>query len=410
MPQTPVPPLRTDLDLVPIEHDGRAMVLVRDPLDLVPGDRVFSLDILRIINSLPPGAVHGDFQNALTRAGGGQTVGLDQVRELVQGLDQFHLLESESLIQARRAVVDQWQGLEVRPAALAGSAYPEDAGELSVWAADIVALSGTYEPRGRLACLVAPHIDPQAGAAVYGAAYGALAAMPEAERPGRVVVLGTGHNMVHGLVSLCAKDFQTPLGRMATDRAAVDRLARAAGQSLAPDDFTHRSEHSVEFQAVFMHHLFGPDAPALVPALFGSGHGLPEYSRQAFLDALGPFCEELAGLMADKDTLLLVGADLCHIGPKFGHTLPASDLAPGATAHEKRLLDAMTGLDPESLWDESVLVDNQYHVCSFLSLAVAVEAVRILGGVEGRLLDRGLWREELTNSAVGFAALAFERT
>ena len=42
---TPIAPLRTDLDMVPVEHEGRTVVVIRDPLGLTPADRGFSLDL-----------------------------------------------------------------------------------------------------------------------------------------------------------------------------------------------------------------------------------------------------------------------------------------------------------------------------------------------------------------------------
>ena len=409
MSRTPIPPLRRDLDLVQVEHDGRPMVLVRDHLGLVPEDRVFSLELFRVLGGLGPGAGLEDLGRGLSRATGGEEVSVDQVRILVEGLDGLFLLDSEALAQAKGEVLRAWRDLAVRPPALAGSAYPEESGELAAWAARILSGPEPFEPRGTLACLVAPHIDPQAGARVYASAYAALDLARSAPR--RVIVLGTGHNLETGLVSLCAKDFETPLGRTATDRAAVERLERAAGDALAEDDFVHRAEHSVEFQALFLQHLLGPGGLALAPVLCGSVHCLPGHSRTAFLDVLGPFCDELTALLAESGTLLLVGADLCHIGPKFGHGATADMLEAAATGHEARLLDALAGLDADALWRESASVGDAFHVCSFLALALAVEALNGLGApVEGRLLDRHLWREEATRSAVGFAALAFERT
>ena len=414
MSRSPVPPLRTDLDMIPVEHEGRSMVLVRDHLGLVPEDRAFSLELFRILHNLGPDADLGDLGRALTRASGGEEVSEEQLRELVDGLDGLHLLESESFARARRGVVKAWQDLEVRPAALAGSAYPDKPEDLSAWADRTLARPGPHERKGKLACLVAPHIDPQAGAKVYGAAYAALAGLDQDQRPERVVVLGTGHALDSGLVSLCAKDFETPLGRSATDREGVARLERAAGSALCLDDFIHRAEHSVEFQALFLQHLLGPGGVRLVPVLCGSGHLLPEYTRQAFLDGLEPFCRELAAMLETENTLLLVGADLCHIGPKFGHAATAEMLEPAAAAHETLILRALADMDPEAMWRESASVGDGFHVCSFLALALAAETLALLGGgragITGRLLDRDLWREEPTSSAVGFAALAFERT
>jgi AmmeMemoRadiSam system protein B len=396
----PLPRLREDLDFIPLEADGRQVVAVRDPLGLAPPDRAFLLDVLRLYVSLGEAASLEDLATALGRVTGDAGVGLDQARELAAGLDASRLLDSPAFRADRAAALAEWNASPVRPAVLAGRSYPAGEGELAAWLDALLAGAGCAAGPAPVRALVVPHLEPAAAARVYANAYALL----RGAAPRRVVVLGVGHSLYPELVSLTAKDFATPLGRVATDAAAVARLARAAGAAAASDDLAHRAEHSVEIQVAFLQRVLAPGAFRLAPLLLGSPAALPAFSRAALRQAAGPFLDELAALLAEPDTLAVAGVDLCHIGPKFGHDRVARDLEREALAHDAALLDAAAAGDPEAFWAEGARVEDRYNVCGFLALAALLEA---LPGARGRVLDHLLWREDSTRSAVSCAGVVF---
>ena len=90
------------------------------------------------------------------------------------------------------------------------------------------------------------------------------------------------------------KDFQTPWGVVPTDREFLGRLQAECGGSLQPYPLDHLREHSVELQAVWLHHLFG-DGIRIVPFLIpdpsgprGTAAGDPEgVDVREFSRALG---------------------------------------------------------------------------------------------------------------------------
>ena len=123
---------------------------------------------------------------------------------------------------------------------------------------------------------MAPHIDLSVGYKAYASTYGLL----KHTRPTRVIVLGTGHQLQEGLFSLTEKDFETPLGVTPTEGNGVDDLRKSAPDIMAPDDFVHRSEHSIEFQLIFLQHQLKETPFTLIPILCGNLQaGLPEYNR-----------------------------------------------------------------------------------------------------------------------------------
>jgi hypothetical protein len=215
-----------------------------------------------------------------------------------------------------------------------------------------------------------------------------------------------GHHLAEHVFSVTAKHFQTPLGLVQADVRAVEGLLARHVSCIAPDDFEHCSEHSLEFQVLFIQHCLEQDV-RLVPILCGSLQAaLPEYSRQAFLDRAGGMLEDLRSLILDQGhrTMVVAGVDLSHIGPKFGHAGTASALKAEAERHEQALLTALCARDPEAFWRESASVRDEYNVCGFPALATLLE---ILPPGRGQVLDHRLWMEEATRSGVGFGAMLF---
>jgi AmmeMemoRadiSam system protein B len=84
--------------------------------------------------------------------------------------------------------------------------------------------------------------------------------------------------------------------------------------------FNHKREHSLEFQAVFVKHLVGARPVRIIPILCGVGEsqrtGLcPEDDPRSdgFLRAVRELVEGRA-----ERTVVIAGADLAHVGPRFG--------------------------------------------------------------------------------------------
>ena len=129
--------------------------------------------------------------------------------------------------------------------------------------------------------------------------------------------------------SICAKAFDTPLGALEPDHQALAELEEASRFDVREDEYLHKGEHSLEFQAVFLRHALGERAAAarIVPVLCGLGAAQasrrdPAHDPEAesFLAALAALVERRAGRV-----LVIAGADLAHVGPRFGDPRPLDD-------------------------------------------------------------------------------------
>lgn len=397
-------PARGDLDFMPLRHRGETLILVKDHLGLVPEGKALPLSLYEILALLGQVQDLRDLQTSLMRRSGGILVTEHEIERLLETLDSMYLLDSPRFRERKRLLKDEFASLRARPPSHCGNSYPADAASLKEMLSSITGAKGDdngIRPRA----IIAPHIDLSVGKDLYGKAYGAL----RGSKARRVIILGVGHRMEKGLFSLSSKDYETPLGRVPADRAAVERLMAAGTDILDEDDFAHRSEHSIEFQTLFLQEVLEPGFK-MIPVLCGPVSAcLDRRSRHAFLERAGRFIQALREIAssADEETLVVAGVDLSHIGPKFGHDMPASLLASQAQAHDKGLLTRALSVDPDGYWLESEKVGDRYNICGFSAIATALE---ILPLCSGTLLGYRMWHEDATSSAVAFAAAIFSST
>lgn len=417
-----LPRPRFDLELVPIHHEGRELILVRDPLQLIKAGSAVDPALILLLQLLEQGVTLAQFQEALTKSQGGVLVPREECERLLAGLDSAFLLDTPAYREKRRAMEEEYAAMRVRAPSHAGVSYPAEADKTADLVDSIIAAGRAAPPAGEtpagetpegpLLAIVAPHIDIAAGHNAYGHAFAALAETQESDaaagrRPiDRVVILGVGHKLTDSLYSVTAKDYETPLGRLRTDADAVAQLAALGPPIVSASDWVHRDEHSAEFPALFLQRLFpDPERLVIVPVLCGSAHIDPdEYSRAMYTTHAAKFMQALSDIVADtsRRTLVLASVDFSHIGPKFGHGQTASALESETASHDHALLEGLAAGDAAAFWDESVRVRDRYNVCGFSAMSTMLEA---LPPMRGKVLDYAMHHEEPTRSAVSFAAV-----
>jgi hypothetical protein len=317
---------------VPAEGGGRALML-RDTEGFAPSPVVFATKFAPILARFDGVRSIATIAAEATLATG-RTVEASLVADLAAELDAAGMLDSAAFRARRGAVVAAFSAAEVRPAHHAGGAYPGDATALRRYIEDeCLARAPARKAASALVGLTAPHMDLWRAAAGYGHAYRALAeALPDGVDT--VILLGTSHALMRRPFAVCAKAFATPLGALEPDREACAALAKASRFDVRADEYLHKGEHSLEFQAVFLRHAIdarlagkGTPEPRIVPILCGLGDAQSsgrdpalDADAESFVAALGELVERRGGRV-----LVVAGADLAHVGPRFGDAAPLDD-------------------------------------------------------------------------------------
>jgi len=183
----------------------------------------------------------------------------------------------------------------IRPAAVAGMFYPGEPRALAAEIARFLGADDALPPRLAFPkALVVPHAGYVYSGAVAARAYQELAAARGIVR--RVVLLGPAHRVpVRGLAAPGVDAFETPLGSVALDRAALRSLADLP--QVVRSDPAHALEHALEVQLPFLQTVLGEFS--LVPLAVGVA-GVAEVA------------EVLERLWGGAETLLVISTDLSH--------------------------------------------------------------------------------------------------
>ena len=283
-----------------------------------------------------------------------ERVPVELVIRLATELEQALFLEGAAYKRERARIEDEFAKSPVRPASHAGGAYHDDAKKLAAYI-DKECLGVAKKSNGesgRLVALVAPHIDPWRGARCYGEAYAALAGALPADAD-TFVVFGTSHAPMREPFSLCRKAFATPLGPMEADDESIDAIARSVDFDVYSDQFNHKREHSLEFQAVFLRHVVGArkKKARIIPILAGLGEHQSRGTSPKESQRVERFLAAVRKVVEEKRAVVIAGADLAHVGPRFGDARPFDDAERRALDEtDRESLEHAKSVDAERFW------------------------------------------------------------
>jgi AmmeMemoRadiSam system protein B len=241
---------------------------------------------------------------------------------------------------------------QVRPPAVAGTFYPGEETRLAAAVRGYLeAAAGATKTDSRLPvpkAIIVPHAGYVYSAPVAARAFTAVRSL--AGQVSRVVLIGPAH-FVHfrGIAAPAAGSFETPLGALVVDRAAVEAIADMP--EVVVSDAARAREDSLEVQLPFIREVLGE--VGLVPLAVGDVES----------EAVSRVIERLWG---GPETLVIVSSDLSHY-----HAYAAARHMDAVTAAAIEALDGAR-LGPED-------------ACGYCGVAALLSAARRRGLVVERL-------------------------
>jgi AmmeMemoRadiSam system protein B len=256
--------------------------------------------------------------------------------------------------------------------------------------------------------LIAPHIDLHRGGATYAWTYRALA---ETQPVDTYLLLGTCHTSMSTPLAVTRKPYATPFGPAPVDHDVLDALEAAYPGDLYADELSHRAEHSLEFQAVYLRALglVGEDAGRIVPLLCGSLHEWVEPGqRPGDVAAVATAVEALRAALAAAPgrVCLVAGADLAHVGPQFGDRSKVSAaFAARVERADREMLDIICRGDAEAFYCQVMLDQDARRICG---LAPIYYLLALIGPAAGRCVKYSQWIDPAGRGSVTYAGVVFE--
>ena len=377
--------------------------MIRDPFHYSDATLIIPPGLVACLEFFDGERSELDLRAALVQLTGDLQV-TDLQQHLIDTLSNAGFLDDEKFATLKTAAERDFTDAPVRHAAHAGSGYPDNAAELTEALRGY--MNGAPPPApAKILAIAAPHVSPFGGIEAYRAAYSALSPS-DAERT--FVVLGTSHYGEPDRLGLTRKPFRTPFGDTRTDLELVDRIAREAGDAVMMEDYCQGVEHSIEFQIVFLQHLFGPGI-RVVPILCGSyarsifNGGMPEdnESVRRMLGSLG----EIAAREGDR-LLWVLGIDMAHMGRRYGDQMEAradEGEMDAVARRDRSRIDSIESGDARGFWDKVQENQDDLKWCGSAPIYTFLKAVP---SARGRLLRYQQWNID-EHSVVSFAGISF---
>ncbi|MCX7668452.1 MAG: AmmeMemoRadiSam system protein B [Anaerolineae bacterium] len=381
----PYPKLRP-IEIKPFVHDRQPTLLLRDPLSL-SGKMMTLPAVLGPVLAACDGTrdAHG-IQAAVMRHFG-LRVSLNVIGQVLEALDELYLLDNDRAAAAQAQALIAYRNAAFRPPALADGSYPSDPGllrhMLAGYQAEARARRDGNMPQtsAELRGLISPHIDYPRGGPVYAAVWDAAAgAVRDAEL---AIIFGTDHYGGLGRLTLTRQHYATPFGLLPTDQEAVNAAVEALGEEAAfEEELHHRSEHSIELAAVWLHYVRDGRPCRIVPVLCGSfSHFVAGMADPDCDPRIASLVAALQGVTSGRRTVVIAAADLAHIGPAFGGE-PVDGAGKDALhAADAGLLDCINRGDATGFFTALRQVEDRNNVCGLPPIYLAL---RYLAPTSGR--------------------------
>lgn len=258
----------------------------------------------------------------------------------------------------------------IRRAQVAGSWYPGDKEHLAAVVDAMLADARASKLDGRIAALVSPH----AGYRFSGKAAAAGYALLRGQDIRRVIVLAISHHLpLRGVSVPDVTHFETPLGLIPLDAAAVGRLRRST--LVDSVDRAELEEHSLEMQLPLLQRVLGPFT--LVPILVGDMRDAEQTELVATLAEV-----------VDGHTLVVASSDFTHRGENYGYEVP-----PGKGSIQERLarvddasVEHILKLRRRGLLDHAA--KSGTTICGLQPIALLLELLSRFPGMRGHVVSR----------------------
>lgn len=400
-----LPRLRVTLDFMPSPFEDKPGLVIRDPFHFSDATLIVPPGLVECLEYFDGQHSALDLRAHLVRITGDLQAG-DLESNLLSALSEAGFLEDETFQRRRDEAERAFAEAPLRKPAHAGTGYPGEASELHATFDEY--LSGAKSngaAKGRVLAIAAPHVSPFGGVEAYRAAYSALT---PADADRTFVILGTSHYGHPDRLGLTRKPFVTPYGEAVTDTKLVDELEGKLGAAAMVEDYCHAIEHSIEFQVVFLQHLFGPSI-RILPVLCGSylrsiyEGGLPEDDEgvRRILGTLGEI-----GAREDGKLLWVLGVDMAHMGQRYGDRITAiagRDEMAEVEQRDRVRIERMESGDAHGFWD---LVQQKQDDLKWCGSAPIYTFLKAVPQARGELLGYQQWNIDEA-SVVSFAGMRF---
>jgi hypothetical protein len=389
---------------MPSPVEDRPGLLIRDSLGYSDAVLIIPPVLVQTLACFDGEQTQLDLRAALVEATGELQVS-EIEQQLIEALTTSGFLVDEVFARLKEQSEREFAEAPVRLPSHAGSAYPNEPGELREAMNGWMAEAAPAAPGNDLIAIAAPHVSPSGGYESYRAAYRLLG--PQ-YKDRTFVILGTSHYGAPERFGLTRKPYATPWGESRVDLPLLEELARKAPDAIAMEDYCHAVEHSIEFQVLFLQSIFGPDI-SILPILCGSyaqsiyRGGKPEANENVsrFLGTLGEI-----GAREGSRLLWVLGIDMAHMGRRYGDEFQAlanENEMLAVVGRDRQRMERIAAGDAGGFWD---LVQQNHDDLKWCGSSPVYTFLKAMPDARGTVERYEQWNID-PQSVVSFAGMSF---
>ncbi len=396
MKEMPLPRLRMNLDFMPSPYKERPGLLIRDTLQYSDATLIIPPVLVEALGCFDGEQSELDLRQALVNATGDLQIS-ELEEHLITTIRQAGFFEDEVYEELKEAAE---RCFAESPERVAVHAEGLDQAQMSEY------MGEGDDHKIRLSAIAAPHASPYGAWKSYRTAYRTLSQL---DKDRTFVILGTSHYGEPDRFGLTRKPFSTPFGTSTTALDLIDELESNAPKAIKMEDYCHAIEHSIEFQVMFLQHLFGGSVKVL-PILCGSyarsiyRGGMPEDNEDVkrFLGVMG----DMAAREGDKLCWVL-GIDMAHMGQRYSdgfEAIAGRGLMQQVEQRDRGRLASVVSGDTASFWS---LVQENHDDLKWCGSSPLYTFLKIKPQARGEVLGYEQWNID-EGSVVSFASMAFQ--
>lgn len=394
---SPVPELRRDLQVIPVQDNGRELLYFHDSMGYASPNFAIDRKIEPLLSLITGRHSINQIISVLDKS-----IQPYDLLEFIQMLDEHRVLNTKHYRLFANRIEKDFESSAVRKPALAGSSYPGEPAKLDEFIDAMLSESHKGQYRAEKA-LYAPHIDLRVGSKQYASAFQSIRHL----KPRRVVLIGTSHyagyypEQYENMPFIGSnKQFSLPGHLFETDTDYIEQLNELDSFTLS--DRAHRIEHSLETHLLFISRLWKHDY-TVVPILVSGFDELFYHPEGAMATSVKSFAEKLRELDSD-DTFYLISGDLSHVGRKFGDPFPASEHRQDVEEFDRHFINYALNADHRGILSHLSKAYDSTRICGYPPLYSFLRAFPELKGTQ---LNYHWWDESERESAVSFGSIAY---
>jgi AmmeMemoRadiSam system protein B len=403
-------PKLNNIEAFPVEYRGQKLICLRDPLNIKGNALFVSPTTLFIIQHFDGKHSIVDIQKSYMEKFR-TLLFTDDITKLINQLDESLLLQSEHYQECQKRIREEFEKSIFREPSHAGISYPREREELVKWLDNFFENAkqqhDTNSEKEKITGLISPHIDFKRGGTSYALAYKELIDHTEADV---FIIFGTSHYAdVDNPFLLTKKHFKSPFGEVETDIELIEMLKKSCDWDTFEGEVAHITEHSIEFQVVFLQYLFGNrNQFKILPILCNSFQRLIQNGNSPEDDVkVSTFLKSMYEIVTTLGhrVFIIAGADLAHVGQKFGDAEPVN----GSTLRwiKERDLVSLSFTEQINAHGFYRSIEEEKDRRKICGLSPIYSLLSTINAKKGKLIDYDQALEPNTGSVVSFASVGF---